>query len=89
LLTVFPYLDGISSDDLTDNAISFILSRMSKMRMEAFTQGLGSLATEELVQTRILPLLKDAGEPLASNLRDVLRQAGDKHGKRYFSEASH
>jgi len=47
---------------------------------------LASVATEDLVEQRLLPLLADAQEPLRSNLTDVLRRAGDRHRRRYLTD---
>ena len=46
---------------------------------------LGSVATEELVERTLLPLLADADEPLRAHLVKVIDTAGSRHRRRYLT----
>lgn len=78
----------ISIDDFNQDAITFLLD---ELRDEISEMGwrrtsLGALATELFVFRRILPLLNGATGTFRKNLRQVLDEAGRRHGRRYASE---
>ena len=85
---VLPYFTEVTTDMFTEDAISFLLADLS---FEASAgpsdlQLLGSTATEDFVTERLVPLLLNAKQPVSGNLDTVLRQAGSRHGRRYFVE---
>lgn len=82
---VLSHFNDISTDVFNEAAISFLLANLSREKNVAFwhTTLLGSTATESFIVERLLPLLPDAQAPLAGNLKNVLRQAGQRHGRRY------
>lgn len=90
LISAFiPHLPHITTDDFSEDAISFLLADLSREESLSTFQGhvLGWTATERFIAERLLPLLPEAQPPLAGNLRDVLRQAGRRHGRRYIMES--
>lgn len=83
---VLPRLTDITTDMLSEDAISFLLADLSDEGSALPSRGhlLGSAATEEFVTERLLPLLSDIEQPLSKKLHAVLRRAGSRHGRRYF-----
>ena len=83
---VLPHLTDITTDMFSEDAISFLLADLSDEGGALPSRGhlLGSTATEEFVTERLLPLLSDTKQPLSKKLHTVLRQAGSRHGRRYF-----
>ena len=83
---VLPHLTDITTDMFSEDAISFLLATLSKEGSTSHFRGhpLGRTATEEFVTERLLPLRSDIKQPLSKNLHTVLRQAGSRHGRRYF-----
>ena len=83
---VLPYLTDITTDTFSEDAISFLLATLSEEGSASHFRGhlLGRTATEEFVTERLLPLLSDIKQPFSKNLHTVLRQAGSRHGRRYF-----
>ncbi len=82
---ILPLRSDLTTDEFSEDAISFLLADLNR---DGSTGGLpdhlfGSTATENLVTERLLPLLSDAKPPLSENLRNVLQQAGSRHGRRY------
>ena len=85
---VLPHLTDITTEMFSEDAISFLLADLSYEESESsFHENLlGRTATEEFVTERLLPLLGDTRQPFWGNLHTVLRQAGSRHGRRYFVE---
>ena len=85
---VLPHLTDITTEMFSEDAISFLLADLSYEGSESSFRGnlLGRIATEEFVTERLLPLLGDTKQPFLGNLHTVLRQAGSRHGRRYFVE---
>ena len=83
---VLPYLTDITTDMFSEDAISFLLADLSKEGSASHFRGhlLGRTSTEEFVTERLLSLLSDIKQPFSKNLHAVLRQAGSRHGRRYF-----
>lgn len=79
--------DDLNTASFSEDAISFLLSSLRKKETADAIRGhlLGNTATESFVTERLLPLLSTAEEPLATNLRRVLRNAGSRHGRRYVA----
>jgi hypothetical protein len=84
---ILPDFQDLSTDTFTETTISFLLADLSRARSHPSLKGhlLGTTATEPFVIERLLPLLSDATETLFYNLRDVLRRAGSRHGRRYIA----
>ena len=84
--SVLPHFTDITTDMFSEDAISFLLATLNKEGSTSHFRGhpLGRTATEEFVTERLLPMLSDTKQPLSRNLHAVLRQAGSRHGKRYF-----
>lgn len=85
---ILPWLGGISTSDLSERGASFLLAHLSDMHDGWWPTALGELATEDFVEGRLIPLL-DQELPLdvRSGLVNVLRQAGDRHRRRYLSSS--
>ena len=79
--------DDLNTDSFSEEAISFLLSSLREKGTADAIRGhlLENTATESFVTERLLPLLSIAEEPLATNLRRVLRHAGSRHGRRYVA----
>ena len=77
--------NDLSTDSFSEEAISFLLASLKEDSSVKY-QGhlLGNAATESFVTEFLLPLLSITEEPLATNLRQVLRRAGSRHGRRYL-----
>jgi hypothetical protein len=85
---VLPNRDDITTEVFNEDAISFMLADLNQKGSISSFRGnlLGIAATEQFVNERLLPLLPNAKQPLLKNLREVLRQAGSRHGRRYLLE---
>ncbi|SBT14340.1 SIR2 family NAD-dependent protein deacylase [Vibrio celticus] len=79
--------DGISTDDFSEDSISYLMSRLSKdNHMNRFGDNLlGNTCSKSFVNDYLLPLSNIEEQPLARNLHKVLSIAGQRHGKRYTS----
>jgi hypothetical protein len=78
----------ISTDSFSHDAVSFLLSELTSETWPYQFHGslLGNCATEAFVTERLLPLLYDGSNSVRSNVKRVLRDAGRRHGRRYFSD---
>ena len=85
---VLPYLTDITTEMFSEDAISFLLADLSGEGRTTSFRGhlLGSTATEQFVNERLVPLLRDSKQPLLGKLHAVLRVAGSRHSRRYFGE---
>ena len=81
--------DDLNTDSFSEEAISFLLASLREKGTVDAIRGrghlLGNTTTESFITERLLPLLSIAEEPLATNLRRVLRHAGSRHGRRYVA----
>ncbi len=85
--TILLARNDLSSDQFTDDSISFLLSDLATRKdIDSVTGHLfESTATEVFVIEQLLPLYTSAEEPLRKNLAKVLRQIGRRHGRRYIA----
>lgn len=85
--SILAHFPDITTDALSDDAISFLLADLGCSGMTGGFPGhlLGSAATEQFVVERLLPLLPAAKPPLIDNLRSVLITAGRRHARRYVT----
>lgn len=88
LNTVLPHFKNITTDEFSENSISFLLADLCREGSVNHFHGhlLGNTATEQFVTEHLLPILPDAKQPLLNNIHEVLRQAGSRHGRRYLFE---
>lgn len=87
LSCVIPYFEDTTTDAFNEDTISFLLADLNRDGAGSSTfrdHLLGNTATERFIAERLLPLLPEAQDPLAENLRKILRQAGSRHGRRYL-----
>ncbi|WP_369632843.1 hypothetical protein [Variovorax sp. V512] len=83
--SILIYQNHLTSDDFSSDAISFLLRGLECERGFDFRGHLlGRTATEKFVIDRLLPLIRDAQDPLKGNIEELVRQAGSRHGKRYL-----
>lgn len=83
---VLDYCTDLSTDDLGEGAISYLLADLSvEGRISRhFHNPLGHLATEQFVTERLLPLAHTGSKTFERNLRIVLDAAGGRHARRYL-----
>ncbi|HYI39845.1 MAG TPA: SIR2 family protein [Allosphingosinicella sp.] len=83
---ILPYAPSVSSDDLSEDAISYLLADLSREDAITALEGhlLGKCATERFVVERLVPLAAGAEGVFLKNLRAVLENAGARHGRRYL-----
>jgi hypothetical protein len=83
---VLPQFPDLTTEAFSEDAISFLLADLGRAQGFVNIAGLllGTTATERFVTERLLPLLPDAKPPSSKKLREVLRQAGSRHGRRYI-----
>jgi hypothetical protein len=75
----------LTTDMLSENAISFLLARLGNADDSNFRESLLTrCATETFVEDKLLGLLSNTTEPFYSNLLRVLDSAGRRHGRRYI-----
>ena len=85
---VVPRLPDLSTDAFSEDAGALLLADLDRESGAHSSESdiLGSMATEEFVAERLVPLLAGAKEPSLSKLQAVLRQAGLRHNRRYLVE---
>jgi hypothetical protein len=82
---VLRYIADISTDDMPEDAIAFLLADLSRTGALSFWNNpLGRVASERFVTERLIPLVRGASDTVLNNLRIVLKAAGDRNGRRYF-----
>lgn len=84
LLNILGQLTDVSTDDMSEDAVYYLLNQLEKESEWAKSaELLGEAATERFVNERLLPLQQGASRMLTIALRDVLSRAGSRHGRRY------
>jgi len=84
-ISVLRARNDLTTDHFTEETISYLISTLNTNQHRDFRGHLlGHTATESFVEERLLPMLGKDDEPLASNLREILSQAGGRHGRRYI-----
>jgi len=83
---ILPYLNEVSTDDLSERAISLLLADLPQPGSvdRYFHNTLGAIATEKFVTDQLIPLARGQSEDFLTNLKNVLKVAGDRHGRRYL-----
>ncbi|WP_053366278.1 SIR2 family protein [Bacillus sp. FJAT-27245] len=81
---VISRISSVTTDKLSENAIDFLLTIIKNEKVNNFIDILGNISTEQFVEKKLLPLLETDEEPLNSNLRQILYNAGKNHKKRYI-----
>lgn len=80
--------DGlVQFDDLGADSISWLVADLERRPISPWGNHLLSVvATEEFVESVLIPLMSDSPSDLLKvNLRQVLRECGRRHGRRYLS----
>lgn len=86
---VLSKMQDLTTESLNEDAISFLIADLSQRPRWTFEETLlGNIASESFVEQRLLPLLSLDEEPLKSNLRATVRQAGRRHRRRYITDIS-
>lgn len=85
LVTILKAQTNLSTDDLSEEAISYLLDHLEiRSEWEDCATLLGEAATERFVNERLLSLMTNPSPTVAMSLKDVLSRAGAKHGRRYI-----
>lgn len=85
LKRILSYSSNITTDDFDESTISFILSDLKKEQKEYFFEHiLAKTATEEFINIRLLPLLNSTDPIFLKNIKNIIRNAARRHGKRYL-----
>lgn len=81
-----PKVARISTNDFSEDAISFLLSDLAKRdKVDDWGDDLLAVtATEQFVSNRLMPLLPAATGPFRASLLAVLKKVGARHGRRYI-----
>ena len=85
---ILPHFVDLTTDEFSESALSFLLSDLSRTvgAFELFHNLLARTATDRFVNDRLLPILSGASQDLAKKIRQILRQIGARHGRRYGVE---
>ena len=85
---VLNHIPALSIDMLSENAVEWLIGTLNSGSFRQWDSPLiGKIATEDIVEGRLLPLLlADPPERLRSNLMAALEEAGRRHGRRYIGE---
>ena len=82
---ILVYTADITTDIFSEHIISYLLADLKNKQSDYFMGNiLSRTATEEFINSRLLPLLNSKDEPFLKNLSEVIRQAGIRHGKRFL-----
>lgn len=85
---VLSRLPGFTVDELPAEAIDWMVSDLGESTPRWYLPNLLNTATEALVSEKLLPLLLDDITPAARlALLDVLKEAGERHARRYVDES--
>lgn len=80
---ILPRLQKLSTDQLSDSAIEYLLSELLKREKSSFEPNvLGLCSTEAFVKETLMPLWDSTKNP---NIAMAIRDAGHRHGCRYIS----
>lgn len=76
----------LTTDQFSDSAIDYLIATLRYEGEFSRFRGhlLGHVATESFVKDRLLPLLTMDSSIFQANLKQVLREAGRRHGRRYM-----
>lgn len=78
-------VEDISPQDFTDESMDWLVNSVGDLHDEWREGVLARIATEDIVRARLLPLLEASrGTPVHAGLSAVLRQVGNRHGRRYI-----
>ena len=86
---ILVYFSELTTDSFTEDTISFLLADLNTKNIGRSLHGhlLALTATEQFIVDRLMPILPDAMPTLDNNLRQVIRQAGARHGHRYLLDS--
>jgi SIR2-like domain len=85
--SVLGHVKGLHLSALPEEAVAWAVDDLGTIVDEPEIDGsiLATLATEKLVEDILLPRLEEADGPLRSGLLAVIRQAGERHRRRYVT----
>jgi hypothetical protein len=79
-------MSDLTSDDFGEGAFAFLIDDLRTGTIHSFEGHLlGRIATDAFVVQRLLPLVTSEPCQFQNNLRAVIRDAGQRHGRRYLS----
>ena len=79
---VLPHVAELNTNIFSEDAISFLLADLER-HASAEDHLLALSATETFVEERLLPLSRASSGQFAASLREVIYDAGKRHGRRY------
>ncbi|TNH27297.1 hypothetical protein FHG89_18450 [Micromonospora orduensis] len=84
---ILPHMTGVTLESLSRSSVDWLVAQMEVQPHGFHPSPLARLATEEFVQSRLLPLLIDnPSDLLRDNLVKTLEEAGRSHRRRYVDE---
>jgi hypothetical protein len=87
---VLPRLPERTTDDINADSISWLMKNAHLSLSWVQMSALGALATEDFVVKQLLPALKSArGSRRRAGLLNAIRDAGERHRRRYVDEEGH
>jgi hypothetical protein len=79
-------MSDLTLDDLGEGALAFLIDDLRTATIHSFEGHLlGRIATDAFVVQRLLPLVTLEPCQFQNNLRAVIRDAGQRHGRRYLA----
>ena len=83
---ILPLAENLSLSDFTPTTVDHLVKELEINPDERKWRGpiIASVATEELVVERLLPLYKCSEEPTKSYLKSLLQDIGKRHQRRYI-----
>jgi hypothetical protein len=89
LLDYFLPCIDLTVDKFSDEALEYIIIDLKKSYKSKHSFGgklLNNIATEQFINTHLMPLLPNAGSILKRNLVNIINDVSNRHGKRYITE---
>ncbi|KQL33554.1 hypothetical protein AN960_21010 [Bacillus sp. FJAT-25509] len=77
---------NLTTDEFSPDALDYLVGQLyKKRRLSLWDSTIGKIASESFIEKYLFPLLETEHEILKLNLKIVLKQAGNKHRKRYLT----
>jgi len=82
---LLPYRTDLTTEQFSSDAIQYLLDELRVSPVDTTHSLLAISCTEAFVASTLLPLNASAEGLLKDNLRHILKEAGDRHGRRYIA----
>jgi hypothetical protein len=86
VMHVVPRLRERTTEDLNEDAISWLIANAEMSPGWPRSSALGAMATEDFVNERLMPALRVARGRRRAGLLSAIHEAGERHGRRYVDE---